>query len=76
MAFCVSVLFVVQPDAVVEAGDDDVPQPDADSVLPLKCGGDIPDVLLDLPDALAGAALKSKDLDVVDITLRMITGDQ
>ena len=68
--------FRVEPDAVVEAGDDDVPEAGAHRVLPLEGGRDVPDELLDLPDALAGAALVAEDIDVVDIALRMIAGDQ
>ena len=66
----------VEADAVVEAGDDDVLQAGADPVLPLQRRGHVADVLLDLPDALAGAALEAEDVDVVHVALGMIAGDQ
>jgi len=66
----------VEADAVIEAGYDDIVEADANSVLPLECSGYITDVLFDIPDAFAAASLITKNIYVVDVTLRMIASDE
>ena len=63
---------VVQPDRVEKARADDVEARDAFGMVQVQFGRNVADVLLDLPDAFAGATAPAKQADVIGICLRMV----